>query len=99
MWGEKTPAHIMFIPTYNRAHLAGRAIQSVLAQTYQGRECLVVDDASTVNTVEKVRSFQDPHTHSLPLGASQGAPAEQSASPLRHKEALLPRLPNKYEGP
>jgi len=37
----------IIMPTYNRAHLLGRAIQSVLGQTYQDFELIVVDDAST----------------------------------------------------
>lgn len=33
--------------TYNREHLAGRAIESVLAQTYQDFEYIIVDNGST----------------------------------------------------
>lgn len=32
---ENSPTVSVVIPTYNRAHLVGRAIQSVLNQTYQ----------------------------------------------------------------
>ncbi len=32
---EKSPTVSVVIPTHNRAHLVGRAIQSVLNQTYQ----------------------------------------------------------------
>ena len=35
------------MPTYNRADLVGRAVESVLNQTYQEFELIVVDDGST----------------------------------------------------
>lgn len=45
------------IPTYNCAHLVGRAIDSVLAQTYQGFEIIAVDDASTDSTREVLAEY------------------------------------------
>ncbi len=39
----------VIIPTYNRAYLLGRAIESVLDQMYQDFEIIVVDDASVQN--------------------------------------------------
>ncbi len=45
--------------TYNRAERLKRAIESVLAQTYPDWEMLIVDDGSTDNTEEVVRSFRD----------------------------------------
>lgn len=36
----------IIIPTYNRAHLLGETLDSILAQTYQHWECIVVDDKS-----------------------------------------------------
>ena len=47
------------IPTYNRAHMVGRSIRSVLEQTFQDFELIIVDDGSTDNTEEVVRSFGD----------------------------------------
>ncbi|UPQ79674.1 glycosyltransferase [Flavobacterium azooxidireducens] len=36
----------IIIPTYNRAHLIGETLDSVLAQTYENWECIIVDDGS-----------------------------------------------------
>jgi glycosyltransferase involved in cell wall biosynthesis len=48
------------MPVYNRAHLLGRAIRSVLAQTFVDLELLVVDDGSSDGTADVVGSFGDP---------------------------------------
>lgn len=47
----------VIIPTYNRAHLITRAIESVINQSYTNWELLVVDDASTDNTEEVVKKY------------------------------------------
>jgi glycosyltransferase involved in cell wall biosynthesis len=44
------------VPTYNRAHLITRTIETLLNQTYTNFEILVIDDGSTDNT-ENVVSF------------------------------------------
>ena len=44
----------VIIPTYNRAHLCKKAVESALSQTYQNIEVIVVDDGSTDNTRDVV---------------------------------------------
>lgn len=45
------------IPTYNRADLIERSIESVLQQTCQDTEIIVVDDGSTDNTRQVVAAY------------------------------------------
>lgn len=51
------PSFSVCIPNYNYAHYIGETIQSVLDQTYPDYEIVVVDNASTDNSVEAIRSF------------------------------------------
>lgn len=44
--------------TWNRAHLIGQTIDSVLAQTYTNYELLIIDDNSTDNTEDLVKNYQ-----------------------------------------
>jgi glycosyltransferase involved in cell wall biosynthesis len=52
------PKISVIIPTYNRAKLLSRAIQSVLNQTYSNFELIVIDDGSPDNTKKIVEEFQ-----------------------------------------
>jgi glycosyltransferase involved in cell wall biosynthesis len=47
------------IATYNRAHLVGNAIKSILGQTYENIEVIVVDDGSTDGTQDMLKRFGD----------------------------------------
>lgn len=47
----------IIIPTYNRAGLVGRAIESAMGQTYPVKQVIVVDDGSTDNTADVVKSY------------------------------------------
>lgn len=47
----------VIIPNYNYGNFIGEAIESVLAQTHQPNEILVVDDGSTDDSVRVVKSF------------------------------------------
>ena len=47
----------IIIPTYNRAHLIGETLDSILAQTFQNWECIVVDDGSIDNTEKLIDKY------------------------------------------
>jgi glycosyltransferase involved in cell wall biosynthesis len=68
-----TPLVSVIIPTYNGASFIGRAIQSVLDQTYQNFELIIVDDKSPDNTEEVVKQFDDPRVKYIRHENNQGA--------------------------
>ncbi|GFI53889.1 UDP-Glc:alpha-D-GlcNAc-diphosphoundecaprenol beta-1,3-glucosyltransferase WfgD [Alistipes sp.] len=55
---KREPVSII-LPTYNRAAKIGKAIESVLRQTYEAFELLIIDDGSADDTEEVVRAYAD----------------------------------------
>ncbi|MEL1252653.1 glycosyltransferase family A protein [Flavobacterium sp. DGU38] len=47
----------IIIPTFNRAHLITETLDSILVQTYENWECIVVDDGSTDNTADVLADY------------------------------------------
>lgn len=66
MSAPASPFFSVVIPTYNRATFIGATLDSVLAQTYQNLEILVVDDGSKDNTAEVVGRYADPRLRYYP---------------------------------
>jgi glycosyltransferase involved in cell wall biosynthesis len=57
MASDKHPFFTIVIPSYNRAALIGKTIESVQAQTFTSYEVIIVDDGSTDNTTEVVQPY------------------------------------------
>jgi glycosyltransferase involved in cell wall biosynthesis len=53
------PLMSVVIPSYNHARYLGKALQSVLDQTYSNWEAIVIDNHSTDNTDDVMASFTD----------------------------------------
>ena len=74
---KATPLVSIIIPAYNRAHLIGETLDSILAQTYTNWECIVVDDGSTDRTLLVLASFAQKDTriqfHKRPQELPKGA--------------------------
>ena len=64
-WGDgiKIEINMIFftviITTYNRANLVATAVKSVIHQTFQDFELIIVDDASTDGTEKIIKQFED----------------------------------------
>lgn len=81
---ERSPAVSVVVPTRDRAHLLGRAVASVLAQSFEDFELIVVDDGSTDDTPGRIRGLEDPRVRYLqqdPIGA--GAARNRGATAAR----------------
>ena len=50
----------VILPTFNRANYLTRAIESVLAQSFENWELIIVDNSSTDGTKELLSKFVDP---------------------------------------
>lgn len=47
----------IIIPTYNRAHLINETLDSIIAQSYENWECIIVDDGSIDETKQVVEAY------------------------------------------
>jgi len=68
------PLISVIIPTYNRAHLISRAIKSVLRQTHQKYELIIIDDGSTDNTREVINDYGDERFKYVFFKENRGSP-------------------------
>lgn len=54
------PFFSIVIPTYNHAHFMKRCLDSLISQTHQNWEAIVVNNFSEDNTIEIVEGYNDP---------------------------------------
>ena len=72
------PAVTVVLPTYDREPLLWRSIRSVLDQTYEDFELIIVDDGSTDATAESVARFGDRRLRCIRLAENRGAAAARN---------------------
>lgn len=76
---RRAPLFSVVVPTHDRARLLARAVASVLAQTSENFELLIVDDASSDDTAAVARSFDDPRVRYLRQEENRGVAAARNA--------------------
>lgn len=54
---NKTPKISIILPTYNRGSILRECLDSVINQSYNNWELIIVDDCSTDNTANVIRSY------------------------------------------
>jgi glycosyltransferase involved in cell wall biosynthesis len=70
-----SPQVTVVLPVYNGGATLAVALRSVLAQTFEDYELLVLDDGSTDNSLQVARSFSDCRLHVLSDGMRHGLAA------------------------
>jgi glycosyltransferase involved in cell wall biosynthesis len=73
-----SPAVSVVIPAYNRADVIQGAIQSVLRQSWEDFELIVVDDGSTDGTQDATRAIRDPRLRLIETARNMGASAARN---------------------
>jgi lipopolysaccharide heptosyltransferase II len=68
----------IIIPTYNRASMLPRAIESVLRQDYPDVEIIVIDDCSQDDTANVVRGYDDKRLRYIRLPENMGVAAARN---------------------
>ena len=54
------PRISVIMPTYNASRYIKEAIESILNQTFQDFELLIIDDNSTDETIDIINTFNNP---------------------------------------
>ena len=83
------PVISVVMPSFNRANLIGRAITSILSQTLERFEIVIVDDGSTDGTLPLLASYDDPRVGVFQLRRNAGAPAARNAGVKAARSSLI----------
>jgi glycosyltransferase involved in cell wall biosynthesis len=82
--GSATPLVTVIMAAYNRSNIISYSIGSVLNQVFVDFELIVVDDASTDDTVEVVRAIHDDRIKLVVLAKNSGSQSEPNNVGLSH---------------
>lgn len=84
------PLVSIIIATYNKGYCILETLQSVLSQTYQNWECIIVDDGSTDDTKTVVNKFiQNHHNFTYSVVTNAGVSAARNLGFSKAKGAYI----------
>ncbi len=86
---KKTPKISIILPTYNRANTIHESILSVLNQTYEDFELIIVDDGSTDNTKEVIEIFEDSRIQYIKHEENKGAASAMNTGIKKSKGSFI----------
>ena len=89
---EKNPAISVIIPMYNTEKYIAACLDSVLSQTFQNYEVIIVDDCSNDKSCEIVESYKPKFGGKLQLIRSE----KNSGSPGVPRNTAMPLAKGKY---
>ncbi len=81
------PFFSIIVPVYNRASLVGETIDTVMAQTFQSFELILIDDKSTDNSLEVITAYaeKDKRIKIIALPENQGRCGARNAGLAKAK--------------
>jgi glycosyltransferase involved in cell wall biosynthesis len=82
------PLVSILIPTYNSAQWIAETIRSALAQTWERKEIIIVDDGSTDQTLQVARQFESESVHVVSQQNQGAAAARNKAFSLSHGDYI-----------
>lgn len=69
---KKSPKVSVIIPIYNHGKFIGRAIQSILDQSFKDFEIVITNDGSNDNTLSEINKYKDPRIKLLCFDRNKG---------------------------
>lgn len=86
------PLVSVIIPVYNRAQFIGDAIESILNQTYEDFELIIVNDGSTDETLKKIEAHNDDRISLYSFKENRGTSAAFNFGVKKSRGEFIARL-------
>lgn len=87
-----SPIISIIVPCYNQAQYLSEALESVLAQTMEDWECVIVNDGSTDNTLKIANEWAEKDNRFIVIDKENGGPSDARNVGIRasHGKYILP---------